>query len=81
MARTHQWMKQPLPPPMLRQERINFYRYFSEYDRRRGTDFLKTFPEMAAFWEECSRLSEEKEVIQRGNAPALPDGHERTIQA
>jgi len=31
----------------------DFYRFFSEHDRRRGTDFLKTFPEMRAWWGEC----------------------------
>jgi len=32
----------------------DFYRFFSEHDRRRGTDFLKTFPEMRSWWEECA---------------------------
>ena len=35
------------------QAKADFYRFFSEHDRRRGTDFLKTFPEMKAWWEEC----------------------------
>ena len=33
--------------------RADFYRFFSEHDRRRETDFLKTFPEMRAWWAEC----------------------------
>jgi hypothetical protein len=33
--------------------RADFYRFFSEHDRRRGTDFLQTFPEMRAWWAEC----------------------------
>jgi hypothetical protein len=33
--------------------KADFYRFFSEHDRRRGTDFLKTFPEMRGFWQEC----------------------------
>jgi hypothetical protein len=33
--------------------KADFYRFFSEHDRRRGTDFLKTFPEMCSWWEEC----------------------------
>jgi hypothetical protein len=33
--------------------RADFYRFFREHDRRRGTDFLKTFPEMKAWWAEC----------------------------
>jgi hypothetical protein len=36
-----------------RQSRADFYRFFAEHDRRRGTDFLGTFPEMRAWWEEC----------------------------
>jgi hypothetical protein len=34
--------------------KADFYRFFNEHDRRRGTDFLKTFPEMKAWWEECA---------------------------
>jgi organic radical activating enzyme len=33
--------------------RADFYRFFNEHDRRRGTDFLSTFPEMRAWWQEC----------------------------
>jgi organic radical activating enzyme len=33
--------------------KADFYRFFSEHDRRRNTDFLKTFPEMKEFWNEC----------------------------
>ena len=34
--------------------KADFYRFFQEHDRRRGTDFLKTFPEMQAWWAECA---------------------------
>jgi organic radical activating enzyme len=33
--------------------KADFYRFFSEHDHRRGTDFLKTFPEMRSWWAEC----------------------------
>ena len=33
--------------------KADFYRFFNEHDRRRGTDFLKTFPEMRTWWSEC----------------------------
>lgn len=33
--------------------RNNFYRFFSEHDRRRGTEFLSVFPEMEPFWDLC----------------------------
>ena len=34
--------------------KADFYRFFSEHDRRRDTDFRRTFPEMATWWEECA---------------------------
>ena len=34
-------------------QKKNFYAFFTEHDRRRRTNFLNTFPEMAEFWEEC----------------------------
>jgi hypothetical protein len=34
--------------------KADFYRFFLEHDRRRGTDFLKTFPEMKSWWAECA---------------------------
>ena len=33
--------------------RADFYRFFTEHDRRRSTDFSKTFPEMRSWWAEC----------------------------
>jgi hypothetical protein len=42
-----------LNPAYVAQQKADFYRFFSEHDRRRGTDFLKTFPEMTAWWKEC----------------------------
>ena len=39
------------------QAKADFYRFFREHDRRRGTDFLKTFPEMKSWWAECEYWS------------------------
>lgn len=39
----------------VRQGRRDFYHWFSEYDRRRNTDFLETFPEYTEFWELCEK--------------------------
>lgn len=36
----------------------DFYRFFTEHDRRRKTDFLKVFPEFARFWESCREAAE-----------------------
>jgi hypothetical protein len=32
-------------------DRYNFANYFKEYDRRKGTNFIKTFPELAKFYQ------------------------------
>jgi hypothetical protein len=49
------WMRdgQKLDPDYIKRQKADFYRFFSEHDRRRGTSFLKTFPEMVAWWTEC----------------------------
>ena len=49
------WMRdgQQLDPAYINQNKADFYRFFNEHDRRRGTDFLKTFPEMSSWWAEC----------------------------
>jgi len=31
----------------------DFYRFFTEHDCRRGTNFEKTFPEMISWWKQC----------------------------
>ena len=49
------WMRdgQKLDSAYINKNKADFYRFFSEHDRRRKTDFLKTFPEMSAWWKEC----------------------------
>lgn len=49
------WMRsgQQMDPLLRQQHQANFYRFFTEHDRRRGTDFLATFPEMRSWWKEC----------------------------
>ncbi len=34
--------------------RKDFYQWFTEYDRRRGTDFIRVFPELKDFYYECA---------------------------
>ena len=55
MRRDIAWMREGTDN--LEQKRADCYRFFTEHDRRRGTDFLKTFPEMRSFWEECQRCA------------------------
>ncbi len=51
LERDLDYMKQR--PDNVDQLRADFYRFFSEHDRRRNTNFLNTFPEMTEFWKEC----------------------------
>jgi len=37
-------------------QKKNFHAFFAEHDRRRGTSFEKTFPEMQEFWQECKSI-------------------------
>lgn len=39
--------------------KADFYRFFNEHDRRHSLKFLKVFPEMATFWDECKYWSED----------------------
>jgi hypothetical protein len=49
------WMRdgQKLDTTYINRNKADFYKFFSEHDRRRGTDFTRTFPEMATWWQEC----------------------------
>ena len=38
------------------EQRRNFYRFFSEHDKRRGTNFAETFPELEDFYSLCKSL-------------------------
>jgi hypothetical protein len=38
------------------EQRKNFYTFFSEHDKRRGTNFCKIFPELEDFYYQCKSL-------------------------
>ena len=38
----------------LNEGRSDFYNWFREYDKRRGTDFVATFPELEGFYHDCA---------------------------
>ena len=37
-------------------QRYNFGKFFQAHDERRGTDFVKTFPELEEFWHYCQSI-------------------------
>ena len=49
-------MKSPIDAKRLLSQRSNFGRFFNAHDERRGTDFKKTFPELADFFEYCKSI-------------------------
>jgi hypothetical protein len=55
MRRDIDWMREGcnLDPEYVKLQQADFYRFFTEHDKRRKTDFLATFPEMREFWNEC----------------------------
>ena len=55
MDRDIAWMRagQKHDDKYLAKQKADFYRYFTEHDKRRDTDFLKTFPKMETWWKEC----------------------------
>jgi len=46
-------MKESLPVEQLQLNKKNFYMFITEYDRRRQTNFIETFPELKMYWREC----------------------------
>ena len=55
MRRDIDWMREgsKLDPNYVKLQRADFYRFFNHHDKRRGTDFESTFPQMIEFWKEC----------------------------
>jgi organic radical activating enzyme len=55
IRRNLRWMKEGTKN--IEGKRSNFYRFFNEHDRRRGTNFLETYPEMEDFWNLCKKAA------------------------
>lgn len=53
------WMRKGrlLPVEQVNNHKADFYRFFAEHDRRRGTEFLRTFPQMKSWWDDCKYWS------------------------
>ena len=50
-------MKEGTSDEQLITNRKQFYQFIKQYDQRRNTDFLTTFPEMKPYWLECEKLN------------------------
>jgi hypothetical protein len=56
IKRTYDWMKSEQNPETQMAYRKDFHIFFSEHDRRRGTNFLKVFPELEEFYNFCGTI-------------------------
>ena len=63
LQRVIDWMKEgsKLDPDYVKMQKANFYHFFNEHDRRRGTNFILAFPEMVEFWKECKHYAQNKQ--------------------
>lgn len=58
LSRMINWMKESrFEDPWLSLNRGDFYRFVMEHDKRRGTNFLQTFPEMEEFLKLCKECT------------------------
>jgi len=55
VRRNLEWMKagSSMDKDELLKARANFYKFFTQHDARRDTDFLNTYPEMEDWWGIC----------------------------
>lgn len=56
LKRTYDWMVSPIEEEDLRKIQRNFGKFFKAHDSRRGTDFKKTFPELADFYNYTQKI-------------------------
>jgi hypothetical protein len=56
IKRIYDWMVSPQDTKQQMVNRYDFYKFFSEHDKRRGTDFVKTFPEYEEFYNFCKTI-------------------------
>jgi hypothetical protein len=56
MERIYDWMISPQDTKQQMINRRDFYRFFNEHDNRRGTNFIKTFPEYEEFYYFCKDI-------------------------
>jgi len=58
VKRIYDWMSssKTIDSNIINRQRYNFGKMFQEHDKRRGTDFCKTFPELEEFYRNCLRI-------------------------
>ena len=56
IKRMYDWMESPQDQAELMKHRYSFYQFFKQHDKRRGTDFCKTFPQLEEFYNLCKNI-------------------------
>lgn len=56
LKRIYDWMISPQDLKHQEKNRYSFYKFIDEHDKRRGTDFCKTFPELEEFYNQCKTI-------------------------
>lgn len=56
LHRIYDWMTSPQDSKELKRNQYNFYKFFNAHDERRGTNFIKTFPEFEEFYNYCKEI-------------------------
>ena len=60
VRRLYDWAKQPFSDEEEQKHKIDFYLFFTEHDKRRDTNFTKTFPTMVNFIKQCKEYYEQR---------------------
>jgi len=50
------WFDSEEKPHIVQRNRRDFYTFVNTHDKRRGTNFLKAFPEFEEFYEQCGKI-------------------------
>lgn len=56
VKRIKDWFYQEEKEEEIIKNQKDFYRFVTEHDKRRNTDFIKTFPELETFYKKCGEL-------------------------
>tara|TARA_A100000172_G_scaffold81042_5_gene72586 strand:+ start:2502 stop:3908 length:1407 start_codon:yes stop_codon:yes gene_type:complete len=56
IKRIYDWMISREEDEQLKHQRYNFGKFFKAHDERRGTNFVKTYPELEDFWHYCQNI-------------------------
>jgi hypothetical protein len=57
LKRNLSMMREGFSTDQINTNRRQFYQFIQQYDTRRKTDFLETFPEMRPYWSECEKIN------------------------